>query len=194
MDAHNEKFFVARDVIVDETNMINSRSKSQMKLLNESKEGDQIELLNESKEGDQEKFLNESTENNDSMFPSDSRKGKFLNESKENNVSMSPNDSKKGKLLNESKKCDEINVLNESKDDVETEIRNETTQTKFDPEQPSECVSRRSDRLKNRPQISYTEDEFDFERYKEKQSRRDKSLWEEAVENELNGLLGSLKM
>lgn len=100
------------------------------------------------------------------MFPNDSRKGKFLNESKENNVSMSPNDSKKGKLLNESKECDEINVLNESKDDVETEIRNETTQTKFDLEQPSECVSRRSDRLKNRPQISYTEDEFDFERYK----------------------------
>ncbi|KAH8344962.1 hypothetical protein KR084_007086, partial [Drosophila pseudotakahashii] len=130
---NNEKFIVARDVIVDETNMINSRAvKSGVEFLNESKEVASTNILNESKEIDNRNILNESKEIDNTNI---------LNESKEIDITN---------ILNESKDCDKMNIQNDSME--------KTFDTK-DPNDSNECSSRRSNRLKNRPQISCKENE-----------------------------------
>ncbi|KAH8303515.1 hypothetical protein KR059_009909, partial [Drosophila kikkawai] len=172
-DLDNEKFIVARDVIVDETNMINSRAvKSGLEFLNESKEKskecDNVNILNESKECDNVNILNESKECDNVNILNESKECdniNILNESKEcDNVNI-PNESKDNDTvcnLNESKEKDNMKILNESKENNKINFQNDSMEKRFDSKQLSEnieCISRRSDRLKNRQQISYKEDE-----------------------------------
>ncbi|KAH8394320.1 hypothetical protein KR200_007218, partial [Drosophila serrata] len=90
--AINSKFIVARDVVVDETNMVISRAIKCESFPNDSKENNSFpndsteneKILNESKES--ENILNESRECEEEKFPNESRKRKQfdpLNENKE---------------------------------------------------------------------------------------------------------------
>ncbi|KAH8339637.1 hypothetical protein KR074_002915, partial [Drosophila pseudoananassae] len=144
-DAINSKFITARDVVVDETNMVNSRAIKYESFPNDSKENKSF--LNNSKES--ENFPNDSTENENILnesketenFPNDSTENEnILNESKE---------CEEGKLPNESRKRKQVDPLNESKRDLDgiDNNRNEVV------------TNRRSERLQKKPHISYNEDE-----------------------------------
>ncbi|KAH8304848.1 hypothetical protein KR044_007443, partial [Drosophila immigrans] len=144
-DVTEEKFFVARDVVIDERNMINSRAeKYNMDILNESKDENQSHLLNESKESELISLPNESKKTNEINIPNDSKgenQSKLLNDSRKSEQIFFPNESKKSNEL-------------EQPSDIITNRSNENPVKTGDNE-----ATRKSIRLQNKPQICYKEDE-----------------------------------
>jgi len=152
---------------------------------NESMECCEQEILNESKDSKNENFQNESTE---------CYEQEILNESK---------DSENEKSQNESMECFEQEILNESKDGDKDSFLNESKGAKRPKKMSSHEIAKvtnevtsRSDRLKNKPSISYNEDEINLNNFimnahtvfnegpcsfDEVQSREDRALWEEAI-------------
>ncbi|KAH8288948.1 hypothetical protein KR054_009550, partial [Drosophila jambulina] len=159
-DAINGKFFTARDVVVDESNMVNSRAIKYESFPNDSKENKSF--LNDSKES--ENVPNDSTENEN--IPNESKENEnILNESKdtENILNESKdsenilNESKESEnILNESKECEEMKFPNESKKRKQVDPLNESKRDHdgIDNNRNDVVTNRRSERLQKKPHIS----------------------------------------
>ena len=191
-NAECRKFIVARDVIVDEINMLTYKNEikntdfrnnsteelSNIEFQNESMKSLKENSLNESKGGDKNNFLNDSMEE--------------LSNIKIQNESMKqvhfPNDSLQSleeKSLNESKGGDENNFLNDSTEELSNELSDYA------------CESRRSERIKSGVQMpvrylnncimnahvffNNIPNSFD-----EIQNSKDKEKWHQAIKEELD--------
>ncbi|KAH8394357.1 hypothetical protein KR215_009294, partial [Drosophila sulfurigaster] len=145
-DSINEKFVVARDVIVDETNMFHSRAgKHDTKFLNDSKDVNQREFLKDSKESDHGNFPNEIKERDEIVILNDSKdvnQREFLKDGKESNHRNFPN---------ESTEC----IVSKQPRQIECD---ENSIDCIDNNNDIEIFTRRSERLKGKQQISYSED------------------------------------
>lgn len=165
-----EKFITVRDVIVDETNFLQSRPVIRHK-------------------GICDKYSHDKTDNRDERSKSVSRES-------QNSDSIKSDKSKSDvyECPNKIHKFDNITVDPSSDIIVDNDVNN-SNQT-FEP--------RRSDRLKERPTVSYNEndvDEVDYLlcaqsiicevpcSYDEIKSRHDKTQWENAIKEEINSLL-----
>ncbi|KAH8354108.1 hypothetical protein KR059_003716, partial [Drosophila kikkawai] len=138
-DVESRKFIVARDVIVDETNMKNSRTVEQnFNFVEECTECDQLDILKEMEDGidvskhmesDQQCILNKSKE---------SAEENFRNESTEEKSKM--------QILDIQPSCE--TSLEEEAISVEHQLPDS-------PQKEKETEIRRSERLKGKPQTSY---------------------------------------
>jgi len=191
-DAVNEKFIVARDVVVDETNMVNSRAvKFETVFLKDSKESENKNFPNDSRKIIQTEFPNESKECDNIQFLKDSKESNkyFLNESKKRKRDDHLNESKGSGNPNESRESETAEHLKEI--GIDNPTKNDGI----------EIINRRSERLKTKPQISYNEEDNSLNKvvlnahtifndvpnsFDEIQYRDDKSSWEEAINTELN--------
>ncbi|KMQ82834.1 gag-int-pol protein, partial [Lasius niger] len=149
-DAVNEKFIVARDVVVDETNMVNSRAvKFETVFLKDSKESENKNFPNDSRKIIQTEFPNESKECDNIQFLKDSKESNkyFLNESKKRKRDDHLNESKGSGNPNESRESETAEHLKEI--GIDNPTKNDGI----------EIINRRSERLKTKPQISYNEED-----------------------------------
>lgn len=170
----DNKFVVARDVVVDEGNMISPEI-----LEIEHPESDWV-IQNDSMD-QQDESQNECIENMESNAPNESREiADFQNESKED---------KQGDFQNSK---DITNILNESKEEDQPDFPNESTE--------DNAEVRRSERLRDKPPRSYRfldscllSSQTIFSdipnNYDEIKERDDRSKWEQAIKEELDSHL-----
>jgi len=138
------------------------RMKKNIKFLKESKEGIEDNFQNESMECCAPNILNESKDSEKVNFQNESMEccvPNILNESKDNDKVNFQNESMEfcvPEILNESKDKNKDSFLNESKEDKQPdEVSNRVIND----------ITRKSERLKNKPHISYYEDKTSSNNY-----------------------------
>lgn len=192
-DVEARKFTIARDVIVDEKNMTNSRSVMNNKFCKD-------DFLNESTECVQSDFRNESTECVQSNILKESKEY-FPNESTECPQSNVPNESTVtgSDELRQIEQPSEDLPMRENINPFEKTVENSNEINESYNELTQSCAEiRRSERIKERPQVSYKDLIENCimnanallntipNSFNEIKDRNDRVQWEEAITEELD--------